>query len=190
MVCAVCNKESSNRRVCPFCFTPYPAEAPAGRRSQGVARATAGSGATWGAAEPLRAFVMRQSPVIRWSSLGIIVTLAIWAWTSGGSTPAIEAAPAAVPSTLQVTGMERDEALAHLKNARDNALVEMQENEVFVTWSANVWPAQPEGQRLLVQQFTRADEIVEGRRRRITFMSPDGRVFARADAVDGLTLVP
>lgn len=190
MVCAVCNKESSNRRVCPFCFTPYPAEAAAGRRSQGAARATAGASANWGAAEPLRAFVMRQSPVIRWSSLGILVTLAVWAWTGGSTTPTIEAAPASAPSTLRVTAMERDEALAHLKNARDNALVEMQENEVFVTWSANSWPSQSEGQLLLVQQFTRADEIVEGRKRRITFMSPDGRIFARTDAVEGLTLVP
>jgi hypothetical protein len=36
MVCAVCNKESNNRRVCPYCFTPYPPNAPQSRPSTGT----------------------------------------------------------------------------------------------------------------------------------------------------------
>ncbi len=189
MVCAACNKESNNRRVCPYCFTPYPAEALAGRRSQAGSRPVgATESADWGPMAPLRAFVMRQSPVVRWSSVGIVLTLTLWAATSGPSTPEVAAAPATVASSLAATPMERDEALALIRHTRGNALVEMQENEVFVTFSANSWPSRTEGQELLVRQFTRADEIVEGRKRRINFFSPDGRLFAVADAVTGLRL--
>jgi hypothetical protein len=38
-------------------------------------------------------------------------------------------------------------------------------------------------------QFARADETLQGRKRRIFFHSPSGRMFAQSDAVTGLTVV-
>jgi len=45
------------------------------------------------------------------------------------------------------------------------------------------------GQLALVQQFTNADEIVEGRKRRIYYYNPNGKLFAQSDGVRGVVLV-
>jgi hypothetical protein len=59
-----------------------------------------------------------------------------------------------------------------------------------VSYAANVFPAQLDGQLALAQQFARADEIVEGRKRRMVFYDPQGRIFARSDGVLGVSLTP
>ncbi|MCE9602345.1 MAG: hypothetical protein K8S21_09095 [Gemmatimonadetes bacterium] len=212
MVCAVCNKESNNRRVCPFCFTPYPADAPqsrqstaTGRQSTGTTRqSTAAGKASWpgdrqtaaatgegggaigGAVERARAFVMRQTPLVRWSAAGIVVVLILWT-TTGGSDEKKYAA-GSVPSNIIATPMQREEAIALLKRTRETALVDMQSDEVFVSYPAATFPLLAEGQIALAQQFARADEIVEGRKRRIFFYNPSGRIFAQSDGVTGVTV--
>lgn len=195
MVCDVCNKESSNRRVCPYCFTPYAVEAAGGRASTGASRTT-GPGMPaveppaqriLRAIEPARAFVMRQTPTVRWSGLGILVVLLVWAVTGGEEPPA--QVSVAVPSTLAATPMQREEALAIIRQTRETALVEMQADEVWVSYPAANFPVEPEGQVMLAMQFARADEIVEGRKRRILFHNPNGRLFAQSDGITGLTAV-
>ena len=88
---------------------------------------------------------------------------------------------------LLATG--REEALALIKRTRETALVEMQNDEVNVSFPASTWPAQAEGQFALAQQFARADEIVEGKKRRIFFYNPSGRLFAQSDGVTGVTVM-
>lgn len=206
MRCAVCDKESNNRRVCPYCFTPYPSEAAeqrggagAARPSTGAVRPSAGSARQGGAAAApaggigavlasVRGFVRRQSPTVRWSGAGILVVLLLWLVTpSPADEGPVPGGPSA-PSTLQPTPEEREEALALLKATRESALVETQGDEVFVSYPAASFPLDEAGQLELARQFARADEIAEGRKRRIFFHNPTGRLFAQSDGVTGVTV--
>ncbi len=197
MVCSACNKESSNQRVCPYCFTPYPVDAPAKRGSTAARRPTGASNAVSGpggnaatsinnAAAGVAAFIKRQSPVVRWSGFGIIVVALIWYLSDRPAS--VTSPPGAVPANIITAPMTREEALALVKQTRETAQVETQADEVFVSYEARTFPGQVEGQLALAQQFARADEIVEGRKRRIVFYDPSGRIFARSDGVLGVSL--
>lgn len=198
MICTSCNKESSNRRVCPYCFTPYPADAPATRASTAKPRLTGATPVQSGpgsdiatsvrnASDGVNGFLKRQSPIVKWSGFGIIVVSLIWALSDRA--PTVTAPPGEVPANIITAPMSRDEALALVKQTREQALVEYQSDEVFVSYGATTYPTQVEGQLALVQQFTRADEIVEGRKRRIFFYDPQGRIFAQSDGILGVKLV-
>ncbi len=190
MLCTACNKESKNLRVCPYCFTPYPTEpAPGARQSVRMAAPVGASGAAGAGksiATEIRAFVMRQTPVVRWSALGIVLVSILWAATStgGGDTGAGNAGESVIATPLQ-----RDEALAVIRQTRETALVDVQQDEVFVSYPAATFPVREEGQLALVQQFAQADGIVEGRKRRIFFYNPNGKLFAQSDASRGVILV-
>lgn len=196
MLCAVCNKESKNLRVCPYCFTPYPAEpatAP-GRRSTGKTPPPAGAGTSplGDALAPITdrlkrswGWYRKQTPLLQFSAAGIVLVLFLW-WATGDE-PEFEAG--VVQSNIIATPLQRDEALAVIKQTRETALVDIQQDEVFVTYPAATFPVLEAGQLALVQQFTQADEIVEGRKRRIYFYNPNGKMFAQADGVRGVVLV-
>jgi hypothetical protein len=134
----------------------------------------------------LRGLVMRQTPVVRWSALGITVVVVLWMAT--GSTGGSQASGATTESVI-ATPLQRDEALAVIKQTRENALVDVQQDEVFVSYPAATFPVLEEGQLALVQQFAQADGIVEGRKRRIFFYNPNGKLFAQSDASRGVILV-
>lgn len=196
MICVACNKESNNRRVCPYCFTPYAAEGAQGRASTSGGRASRSGaapsfadGLNLGPFEPVRTWFRQQTPVVRWSAVGILVVGVIWAFTRG---PEIPSTPP--PTRVPVAGsagpaMSREEAVALIRHTRETALVEEQSDEVTVSYPAATFPVQPEGQVMLAMQFARADEAVLGRKRRIFFHSPSGRMFAQSDGVTGLTVV-
>lgn len=196
MLCAVCEKESKNLRVCPYCFTPYPAEPAtgAGRRSTGKgpqppsADSSPLTDAVAKLGERLRRgweLFRKQTPLIQFSAAGIVLVLVLWWATS--EEPQFEAG--VVQSAVIATPLQRDEALAVIKQTRETALVDIQQDEVFVTYAAATFPVLEAGQLALVQQFTSADEIVEGRKRRIYFYNPNGKMFAQADGVRGVVLV-
>lgn len=199
MLCANCNKESNNLRVCPYCFTPYP-EAQDGPVRRATRRTTAVSGTNpvvpggsksggrsrASALDGLRAFVMRQTPVVRWSAFGMLVVAVLWVVTGPGGSRipvGVEQPP------VIATPMQRNEALAIIRQTRETALVDVQQDEVFVSYPAATFPVREEGQLALVQQFAEADAMVEGRRRRIFFYNPNGKLFAQADASRGVILV-
>jgi hypothetical protein len=200
MLCAVCNKESKNLRVCPYCFTPYPAEGPSAKRPSSMRSAVpsgggasaGGSASAGGLLDTLRgalsgawALYQKQTPVVRFSSAGIALVLILW-WATREE-PQFEAGT--VPSDIIATPMQREEALAVIKQTRGTAIVDVQQDEVFVTYSAATFPVREEGQLALAQQFARADEIVEGRKRRIYFYNPNGKQYAQADGVRGVVVV-
>jgi len=189
MVCISCGKESKNLRVCPFCFTPYPAQAAQKRQTQRVNRAGSAPQQLLEKLkdyyEAARVFVMRQSPVVRWSGAGIIVVLFVWMFTGGGNR---EFEVGVVQSEIIATPLQKQEAIALIRQTRESALVDIQADEVFVSYPAATFPTREEGQLALVQQFTQADEIVEGRKRRIFFYNPNGKLFAQADGVRGVVL--
>lgn len=189
MICVACNKESKNLRVCPYCFTPYPAAAAQKRQTQ---RVQAAGNPLAGIIRPTkeyvgraRAWYTRQTPVVRWSTVGIVVVIAIWMF-SGPSDPRLETG--VVQSNIIASPLEREEALAIIKQTRESALVDIQADEVFVSYPAATFPVRGEGQLALAQQFARADEIVEGRKRRIFFYNPNGKLFAQTDGAQGVVL--
>lgn len=226
MKCQVCEKESNNKRVCPYCFTPYPPEEIAAaarsgshqrvsqqlpRQSQQVprqsqqgprpsqqgprqsAQAPRHSGTVPEAPSGLtialrrgRDMVMAQTPVVRWTGAGILLVLLIWMFT-GGEEPGFE--PGTVPSNIIASPMQQEEAVALIKHTRETALVDESSDEVYVSYPAASFPLRADGQIALAQQFARADEIVNGRKRRIFFYNPNGKVFAQADPVRGVTVV-
>jgi len=189
MLCTACNKESKNLRVCPYCFTPYPPEPAPGARTSSRMSPTSAAPGPGGAGKSLvteiRGVVMRQSPVVRWSSLGIVLVAVLWIATgSSGGSPA----NGATTEVVIATPLQRDEALAVIKQTRETALVDVQQDEVFVSYPAATFPLREEGQLALVQRFAEADGIVEGRKRRIFFYNPNGKIFAQSDASRGVTL--
>ncbi|WKW12631.1 hypothetical protein Strain138_001928 [Pseudogemmatithrix spongiicola] len=131
------------------------------------------------------AFYQKQTPIVRVASAGIVLVLVLWMATS--DEPEFEAG--VVQSDIIATPMQREEALAVIKQTRETAIVDVQQDEVFVSYPAATFPVREEGQLALVQQFTNADEIVEGRKRRIYYYNPNGKLFAQSDGVRGVMLV-
>lgn len=197
MLCAVCNKESKNLRVCPFCYTPYPTEpvTGAGKRSStrmSPVAAPAPKSAVGDAIELVSArgrqawaTFRRQTPLVQYSTAGILLVLFLW-WVTAEE-PQFEAG--VVQSNVIATPLQRDEALAVIRQTRETAVVDVQQDEVFVSYPAATFPVMEAGQLALVQRFTSADEIVEGRKRRLYFYNPNGKLFAQADGVRGVVLV-
>jgi hypothetical protein len=199
MLCSACGKESKNLRVCPYCFTPYPAEGPSAKRPSSVRQAVGGGSRAAAGDQPISdaiarvtalgrqgwAWYARQTSVVRFALAGILGVLILWWATS--SEPQFEAG--VVQSEIIATPLQRDEALAIIRQTRESAIVDVQQDEVFVSYPASTFPVREEGQLALVQQFTHADEIVEGRKRRIYFYNPNGKLFAQADGARGVMLV-
>lgn len=190
MICINCGKESKNRRVCPFCFTENPTETPSrgsASRDAAVEAWRDASGVFGGLIAPVRQLFLRQTPVTRYSILGILAVLVLWALLpSSGDEVQIERGVA--QSEIIATPMQREEALQLIKRTRETALVETQNDEVFVSYPAATFPLKDAGRLALIQQFARADEIVEGRKRRIFFHNPNGQLFGQADPVRGVVL--
>jgi hypothetical protein len=195
MLCNVCEKESKNLRVCPYCFTPYPTAPTAGQRAS-TRTQPVGTGGAKSILTEITAQIKprvdkvwsafrRQSPTVQYTAYGIVIVLFLVVMTN--EEPKFEAG--VVQSDIIATPLQRDEALAIIRQTRETAIVDIQQDEVFVSYPAATFPVREEGQLALVQQFTRADEIVEGRKRRIFFYNPNGKLFAQADGVRGVVLV-
>lgn len=172
-------KESTNLRICPHCFTAYPG---ANRRTP--ADVVEGSS---GALAPVIGGVSRSRRLLIWAvtafgAIALAVTM-----TDPDAVPE-DAWPISIPSTLVVSPEEREVAKRILEATRAQALVESQSGEVIVSYSAAAFPLDPAAPRQLVEAFVKADEIVEGRKRRIIFYNSAGRVFAQADEIAGLSM--
>lgn len=192
MYCSVCDRESKNRRVCPYCFTPYPEEGASAKRpsmrqtSPSASNASAPPSGGGGFLASVRGVIAAQSPVVRWTGAGIIAVLLIWKLT-GSREPSVE--PGVVPSDIVATPVQYEEAVAVIRSTRETALVDIQQDEVFVSYPAATFPVLDAGQLALAQRFAAADEIVEGRKRRIFFYNPNGKLFAQSDGVRGVVRV-
>lgn len=200
MLCTTCGRDSTNRRVCPFCFTPYPPSDDAQSLRRGAAARPSSESSRRSseskslgetlehAARDSKALFLKQTPIVRWSATGIAIVLLLWMFTGGGEPPGSPANAGMTPLEGQLPPMTRDEALALIRQTRNTALVETHSDEVFVNYSAATFPLREDGQAELVRRFVAADEVVEGKKRRIFFYSPTGRMFAQADAVTGITI--
>jgi hypothetical protein len=84
--------------------------------------------------------------------------------------------------------MSPNVAAATLNAINGTARVEERDGELTVRISAATFPERRDGQLALAQQYARADEIVRGRKRAISFLDPGGNRFARADPEKGVAM--
>ena len=188
MLCPTCGKESHNIRVCAHCQTPYPTEpagssggARRGRSSQTMrSQDSPGRGASLGGiAEAL------QNPRIRWGLIAVLA-LVVVGYAFMGRETAIPTG-VAIPNLIKAP-MSLNEAKAYLKTVEQTAQVEVGANQVTVRLTAGSFPQQRAGQMALAQQYARADELVQQRKRLIVFLDPDGAAFAKADPAIGVLM--
>jgi hypothetical protein len=189
MLCPKCGKESNNLRVCAFCQTPYPTDgsalAPTPRFTRAVA-APRGSTAT-----PIRApgdprnAIARRSRVKRWAGIGLLAafTGVYYLMTRDRVIPVGVAIPnliAGPMSQIAATGL--------IQRVNGTAQVVVRDSELTVRIAAATFPARRDGQLAFAQEYARADEIVQGHKRAITFLDPDGNRFAKADPEKGVMM--
>lgn len=191
MLCTTCNRESKNLRVCPYCFTPYPPEAIAAARRTPHRSGTTGDitpvvkAAATDGWQRASAWMVRQPLSLRIAGGTLVLAVLLWLIVPGEQVDR----PVVLPSDITATPMQRAEAEALLRQTRQNALVDVQQDEVFVSYPEATFPALEAGRLALAREFAQADEIVEGRKRRINFYDPSGKLFAQSDAIEGLRII-
>ncbi len=184
MLCPKCGKESHNVRVCAHCQTPYPTERTDSPGSSRNTRATASMKGAGLAGAP-RAVLARLTPAQRWGMIGLlaVATAGYYFATRDRVIPVGVAVP-----NLIAAPMSPAEAAGTLKTVNETAQLEVRNGELSVRMSPAAFPQKREGQLALAQQYARADEIVEGRKRAINFLDPDGNRFARSDPANGVAM--
>jgi hypothetical protein len=180
MLCPKCGKDSNNVRVCAHCQTPYPIDGLAPRGSPRNARGTA----SWRRGDP-RDVIARLSPVQRRGIIGLLAVVVAGYYFA--TKERVIPVGVAVPNLIAAP-MSPGEAANTLKTVNRTSLVEVRNGELTVRVSAGAFPQKREGQLALAQQYSRADEIVEGRKRAINFLDPDGNRFARSDPEKGVAM--
>jgi hypothetical protein len=134
----------------------------------GAAKKTASRGASTG-----------MSPVVKWGMPALVIAFTIFYVVYFGEPriPSGVVVPNLVASPM--TRIQAEAVVGRLKTAttpgKDGA-------DIAVTFPAASWPERRAGRLALAQEFARADEIVEGRKRTIAFFDPSGSLYAKADA--------
>ncbi len=175
-VCPKCEKESNNLRMCPFCHTEYYPPQRGSRQSVATPRASVASvPASAGRPNFQKKGI---SPVTKFGMPVLIVGFGVWYFVIAGE----RRIPVGVviPNIVNAP-MPRMQAEAFLKRINATAKSEVVGDVLVVTFTAAMWPEHREGQIALAQQYARADEIIEGKKRKIDFHDPLGVLTARAD---------
>ena len=190
MLCPKCGKESNNLRVCAFCQTPYPTDGSARTATPRITRAVASprtstATSSSGLAAAPRIAMARRSLAKRWGVIGLLAafTAGYYFMTRDRVIPVGVAIPNLIagPMTpLAATGI--------LTRVNDAAQVELRNGELTVRVVAATFPERRDGQLAFAQQYARADEMVQGHKRAITFLDPAGNRFARADPEKGVVM--
>lgn len=120
-----------------------------------------------------------------WMAVGVlaVLTLALVWLRREPTIPAGEVLPNVVARPMTPL-----EATATLREASETAEVTVSNGTVIVHLSAALYPEQRGGRLLYAQQYARADEMVSGQKRPISFLDPSGSRFAVADPVKGVYL--
>lgn len=190
MLCPACGKESSNIRVCAFCQTPYPTDGSdqsgrsSGKRAMASPRTSKATPFS-GVAGDLRSAIARRPRTMRWGAIGLLVAFTAWYFIAGRE----RAIPVGVVMpNLIAASMTTIEAASTVNAVNRTAQVEVRNGELFVRVATAMFPERRDGQLTFAQQYSRADEIVQGRKRAISFLDPGGSRFARADPGKGVAL--
>jgi hypothetical protein len=121
---------------------------------------------------------MRKAQTKRWIFIGMLAagTVGYYFFTRD------RVIPVGVPMPNLIAGsMSQIAAENLLKSVGASAQIEERAGEITVHVSAAGFPERRDGQLAWAQQYARADEIVQGKKRIINFSDPGGVRFARAD---------
>ena len=191
MLCPHCEKESNNLRVCPFCQTPYPTDGSARTGTQRVTRATSTprvskSVSSRDAAGDSRVAMAtaRRSRTMRWAAIGVLAAFTAGFYFVSRERPI--PVGVALPNLLAAP-MSPVEAVGILTTVNGTAQVEVRGGELTVRVTTG-FPERRDGQLAFAQQYARADAIVLGRKRAISFLDPAGKSFAKADPEKGVVM--
>jgi hypothetical protein len=185
MLCPSCGKESSNQRVCAFCQTPYPTE----RGSQATPRFSRAIGArdsvaAGGAGDPRIAMARRT----RFRRIGIVVLAVFTVGFYFVTRDRVIPVGVALPNLIAIP-MSANDAARMIKSFEGSTDVDTRPGgQVTVHVPAKSFPERRDGQLALAQQYARADELVTGNKRPISFIDPGGVQFAKADPVNGVVM--
>lgn len=169
--------------MCAFCQTPYPTVVEPKDSSRNTRTAVSMKSA--GVARSPRAIIARLSPVQRWGIIGLLATVTAGYYLA--TREQVIPVGVAVPEHMGAP-MTPAQAASTLRTVNKAAQVEVRGGELFVRIVSAAFPQKREGQLVLAQQYARADEIVEGRKRAINFLDPEGNRFARSDPEKGVAM--
>jgi hypothetical protein len=137
-----------------------------------------------GAGDP-RIAMARRATMMRWGAVGLVVVLVVGYFVLKGE----KDIPVGVVLPNLITGpMSQSDATRILNSINGTAKLEVQDGELLVRIPTAAFPEHREGQLALAQQYARADEIIEGRKRAINFLDAAGGRFARADPQKGVSM--
>jgi hypothetical protein len=127
----------------------------------------------------------RRARTKRWVFIGVLAvgTVAAYVFTREPVIPTGVVVPDLIPGPMTPLA-----AAAILKTVNGSAQVEAHGADLTVKIAAATFPERRDGQLALAQQYARADAIVEGRKRAISFLDPQGTVFARANPATGVSM--
>jgi len=126
-----------------------------------------------------------KSRALLWGFVGLLTALtAAWVYSGRERTVPI----GAVLPNILAAPMTPVEATNTLSAVNATARVEERNGELTVRVAAAMFPEKRTGQLALAQQYARADEIVQGRKRPISFLDAAGNRFARADPEKGVAM--
>lgn len=127
----------------------------------------------------------RRARIKRWGAIGALAafTIGFYLFTRDRVIPV----GVALPNLITIP-MSPGDAARTIKAYESATRVDPRVGSVTVRISAATFPERRDGQLALAQQYARADEIVMGRKRRISFIDPDGAQFAKADPAIGVVM--
>lgn len=127
----------------------------------------------------------RRARIKRWSVIGGLAafTIGFYLFTRDRVIPV----GVALPNLITIP-MSADDAARTIKAYEGSTAIDPRTGSVTVRISAKTFPERRDGQLALAQQYARADEIVLGRKRVISFIDPGGAQFAMADPATGVVM--
>jgi hypothetical protein len=127
----------------------------------------------------------RKARAKRWTFIGFLAALTVGAYFYGR--PANIPVGVVMPNLI-ASPMSRGDADGVLRTVNGGSKVEEHNGELTVRITTATFPERRDGQLALAQQYTRADELVNGKKRAITFLDPNGNPFAHNDPEKGVVL--
>lgn len=127
----------------------------------------------------------RSAQVKRWGAIGLLAALTAGYWFA--TRERVVPVGVVVPNVIAAP-MSPLEASNFVNTVNAASQVELRGGVLTVSISAAIFPEQRTGQLALAQQYARADEIVQGKKRAIQFIDPNGNGFAAADPAKGVMM--
>jgi hypothetical protein len=126
-----------------------------------------------------------MSPLVKYGMPALIVVFLLWYFVLGAER---KIPTGTVMPDIVAIPMTRIQAEALLERMKDATTAGTGGSDIAVTIPRASWPERRAGQLAVAQQYARADEIVNGRKRTISFFDPGGTLYAKADAA-GVVMV-